>query len=254
MLARLFVALLAVLMSFLLACGLAFAQAERAASLKIAVASNFSQVAEELIDVFQQQSSIDARLSIGSTGKITSQIEFGLNIDVFLAADSERPAYLIKQGLVPSNESMTYAIGRLVLWSPRAGLELNQGSLEAANLKHLAIANPRLAPYGRAAQESINAFGISADVQKKLVYGENVSQALQFALSGSAELALIARSQFVALASGSAWLVPDDNHKTIKQQAVRLSSASSAILFMQFLESEGARTIIAKYGYELPHG
>ena len=107
MLARLFVALLAVLMSFLLACGFAFAQAERAAPLKIAVASNFSQVAEELIDVFQQQSSIDARLSIGSTGKITSQIEFGLNIDVFLAADSERPAYLIKQGLVPSNESMT---------------------------------------------------------------------------------------------------------------------------------------------------
>lgn len=254
MLSRLFSVTSWLIAAYLFGLTVAYAQTQQSETLRIGVASNFSQTATELIQVFERQSSIDTQLSIGSTGKITSQIEFGLQLDVFLAADSKRPAYLIDQGFVSNNKSITYAIGRLVLWSPRADLELNQESLIKPSLHHLALANPKLAPFGRAAHESLKSLNAWSFLKNKIVYGENVSQALQFALSGNAELALIAQSQFIALGRGSAWLVPANLHTPIIQNAVQLRASSQVSLFMQFLVSDTARAIIAKYGYELPHG
>lgn len=254
MLARFVAASLSGLLSFVLTSNILFAQPSQHRPLRLAVASNFSNTATELVALFEQQTTIDTQLSIGSTGKITSQIEFGYAVDVFLAADVERPLYLIKKGLVPGNERLTYALGRIVLWSPIENLKLDQNSLQASSLRYLAMANPRLAPYGRAAQQAIEALSVDEVLQDKVVFGENVSQTLQFARSGNAELAFVARSQFIALNEGSAWLVPNNMHEPIEQQAVKLSESSAASLFMQFLASDSARAIIAKHGYELPHG
>ena len=237
-----------------LASSVLFAQQKKHESLRVAVASNFSATAVELLELFEQQNDVDTQLNIGSTGKLTSQIEFGLDVDVFLAADRERPTYLIEKGLVIGDKGFTYALGRLMLWSPKANTVIDKQTFDDDNLKHLAMANPRLAPYGRAAQQTIEAMGISLQLKDKIVFGENVSQTLQFARSGNAEYAFIAQSQYLALGSGSTWLVPQTMYDPVEQHAVQLSQSSIASLFMQFLDSETARDIIVKHGYGLPNG
>lgn len=223
------------------------------ASINVAVASNFSNTAAELVDVFEQQTSINTQLRIGSTGKLASQIQFGLDVDVFLAADVKRPKYLIDNGFVPTNEGVVYAHGRLVLWSPVDDLKLNKSALESLSLKRVAIANSRLAPYGTAARQAMVSLGVDASLKDKLVYAESVSQALQFARSENVDLAFIANSQFLALNSGSGWLLPESLHEPIKQQAVQLSTRKFATMFMQFLSSDVAREIISKHGYQVPN-
>jgi len=168
---------------------------------------------------------------------------------VFLAADKERPELLEKKGLAVQDSRFTYAVGRLALWSRDPLMVDNKGAvLGSTNYRHLAIANPKTAPYGAAAEELLS----NMELTPNLVFGESVGQAYQFASSGSAQLALIAYSQIKTLDSGSYWLVPADLYQAIEQQAVLLTNTRSAKNFVRFLQSETARTLIASHGYLTP--
>ena len=220
-----------------------------AAEVKVAVASNFAATARALVKEYALVSHDSIRLLVGSTGKHTSQIQHGLRVDVFLAADSARPKLLEQSGHAVEGSRFTYATGRLALWSKDSLLVDAKGEiLRSPDFKHLAIANPRTAPYGIAAKEVLSTLSIAP----KLVYGESVGQAFQFASSGSAELALIAYSQVKNLNSGSYWLVPSELHQAIEQQAVLLSDSSASKKFIRFLKSEAALSLIASHGYLRP--
>ena len=219
------------------------------APLKIAVASNFATTARALVAEYSNNSDDEIVLLIGSTGKHTSQIRHGLTVDVFLAADSARPALLEQSGLVIEGSRFTYALGRLALWSNDPSLIDAKGEvLKSSNFNYLAIANPKTAPYGVAAKEVLSAMAVSPN----LVYGESVGQAFQFASSGNAELALVAFAQVNGLSGGSQWLVPNELHQAIKQQAVLLNESATARRFIEFLKSEAALTLIESHGYSRP--
>ena len=220
----------------------------------VAVASNFHKTAESLAQTFTESTGINVRLSSGSTGKLYAQIINGAPFDLFLAADSERPARLVEAGV--ANSRRTYAIGVLVLWS--ADDSLNARSCETAfrddRKGRLSIANPATAPYGRAATEFLEAAGLSRTYAGRLVTGENVSQALQFADRGGARFGLVALSQAEEFpAPGCQWQVPSDLYTPIKQQAVLLNRSAdndAARQFEAFLFGEG-QSLIAESGYQV---
>lgn len=194
----------------------------------------------------------------GSTGKHNAQIRNGAPFDVFFAADAIRPERLERDGLTVVGTRTTYAVGRLVLWSARpryvdAGGEVLRGD----DFRHLAIANPKLAPYGRAAEEVLRAFGVWEEVSGRLVRGENVAQTLHFIQSGNAELGFVAYSQLRAMgqqADGSSWEIPRELYSPIEQQVVLLKDTSDARALLAFVQSEEARKIISDFGYALPPG
>ncbi len=235
--------------------------------VRVAVASNFADTARILASQFEQiqaaqNQDVSVQLRIGSTGKITSQIEFGLAVDVFLAADQQRPQILIDKGLAKAKYD--YALGRLVLWH-RGGDDLS--ALAALTQKQskphkppvLAMANPRLAPYGRAAQEVLDHLGLSQQSTNhiKLVRGESVSQSLQYVLSASAEFGFIAYSQYLALKQkqpvpGEIWMVPPELYAPIVQSAVLVNESPLAQAFFDFLKGDEASAVIIQSGYFLP--
>jgi molybdate transport system substrate-binding protein len=220
-----------------------------AAQIKVAVASNFASTAEVLVAKYAELSDDKIVLLVGSTGKHTAQIQYGLPVDVFLAADSAMPSLLEGSGLVVEGSRQTYALGRLALWSKDPLLvDANGAVLTTSAFKRLAIANPKTAPYGRAASQVLSNLGI----QPSVVYGESVAQAFQFANSGGAELALLALSQVIDLQQGSFWLVPSELHSPIEQQLVLLNDVQSARNFISFLLSEQALSIIESHGYTRP--
>jgi len=220
--------------------------------LRLAVATNFIDTARDLVHEFEKQSDYRYVLSSGSTGKLYAQIINGAPFDVYLAADSERPLRLENAGLAVPGSRFTYAIGRLVLWS-RYDNYVRPGAFpDIETFAHLAIANPRLAPYGRAARETLHALDAWQTVKAKLVLGESIGQTFQFVASGNAQLGLIARSQLPP-DTGSAWLIPPHFHQPIEQQAVLLNEQPAATAFMNFLQSPAARKLIRDHGYDL-HG
>ncbi|UTW45142.1 molybdate ABC transporter substrate-binding protein [bacterium SCSIO 12696] len=227
-------------------------------TIDVAVASNFLAAAKALKADFEQRTEYRLKLVPGSTGKHYAQIVNGAPFDVFLAADSDRPIALEQQQKV-TGKRFTYAVGRLVLWSQDPKLVSGGEVLYAKNLSRLAIANPKLAPYGRAAQQVLNALKIDAP-NWTLLRGENINQALHFVHSGNAELGFVALSQLVALHMrhdvdtelGSYWLVPATLYDPIEQQAVPLSSNLATDVFMTYLNSPAGRDIIRRYGYQLP--
>lgn len=227
-----------------------------AADLHVAVASNFSRPMQALARRFQEHSGHRVLLSFASTGKHYAQIRNGAGFDLLLAADVERPGLLEQQGLIVPGSRFTYAIGRLILWSPQPERVDAEGRiLEQGEYKHLAIANPRLAPYGRAAQQILQSRGLWRSLQKKLVRGENVGQAYQFIKSGQVALGFVSLAQVQQPGQsikGSFWLVPSDQHDPIEQQLVLLSDEAPARELLRFLRSEQAREIIRNYGYEMP--
>ena len=219
----------------------------------ITVAANFAKPAERLIQGFAAESGHQIEISTGSTGNLAAQIRNGAPFTLFLAADERRPAELEAEGLAVAGSRFTYAVGRLVLWGPdpRWVLIDPAASLKDPELKHLAIANPELAPYGRAAQEALMALGVWDAVQQKLVRGEDIAQTYQFVASGNAELGFVALSQ-VLDQSGSRWEVPQDLYTPIRQQAVLLrpgEGSPAAKAFLDYLRSEPAREIIRAAGY-----
>lgn len=221
--------------------------------IRVAAASNFRETSTELARVFEAASTHEVVLIFGSTGKHYAQVINGAPFDVMLAADSARPEKLEKTGLAIQGTRFTYALGRLALWSPEPGYVDSEGKvLSEAAFRHLAIANPVLAPYGQAAREALEALGQWDRLRPRLVMGENVGQAFQYVTSGNAELGLLAWSQLPregARPAGSWWLLPENLHQPIAQQAVMLKDSAAARAFLDFLGSAEGVAIIRRHGY-----
>ncbi|HEY8887025.1 MAG TPA: molybdate ABC transporter substrate-binding protein [Gallionella sp.] len=230
-----------------------------AGEVSAAVASNFSAPMRQIVTLFQQQSGNTVKVSFGSTGKFYAQIRQGAPFDVLVAADSATPQRLEDEGLAVGGSRFIYALGRLVLWSAQPGYVDDEGTvLRKGDYSRLAIADPKLAPYGMAAKETLEKLAMWNSIRDKLVMGENITQTYQFAATGNAELAFVALSQVMRdgkVSAGSWWRVPAQMYKPIRQSAVLLSGAkdkAAAQAFLAFLKSEKAAAVIRSYGYELP--
>lgn len=225
-------------------------------SVRVAVASNFADAAGAIADRFEAETGLSVGLSFGSTGKHYAQIVNGAPFDVFLGADIEHPRRLEEAGVGVPSSRFTYARGRLVLWSPIPDLVDPDGRvLGTSAFRFLAIANPDLAPFGRAAREVLEARGLWQVLAERIVRGENVAQSYQFVQSGNAELGFVASSQIVrsgTSASGSVWIVPDSLYTPIDQQALILTDSEGARLFAAFLRRPEIRELIRTYGHETP--
>lgn len=230
----------------------AFTSAADAAPLRLAVASNFLITAEQLASAFEEKTGHRVQISSGSTGKLYTQIRAGAPYDLFMAADSERPERLVNEGLADPQTLRTYAIGQLVIWSPKPGLDLSPDALLKNPPQRISTANPATAPYGRAAKEAMDRLGLNT-LADQLVYGENIAQTYQLTYSGAAELGLIAHSLYRARPVGSIWPVPVQMHGPIKQQMVILKRTTNPELAKQWhswVLSRG-RTLIEAEGYLL---
>jgi molybdate transport system substrate-binding protein len=228
----------------------------RAGEVQVAVAANFTAPMQKIAAQFEQDTGNKAVLSFGATGAFYAQIRNGAPFEVFLAADDETPAKLEHEGLGLSGTRFTYAIGQLALWSAKGRYVDARGDvLRAGRFAHLAIANPRTAPYGAAAVETLKNLNLYERLQPKLVQGENISQTQQFVSSGNAELGFVALSQVWQdgkLGSGSAWIVPSNLHGALRQDAVLLNKGNAnpaARALATYLQSNRARAIIRAYGY-----
>ena len=229
-----------------------------AAEVSVAVASNFTVPMQELASAFEQASGHKARPAFGSTGRFYAQVKNGAPFQVLLAADDDTPAKLEKEGLAVAGSRFTYATGRLVLWSASPGVVDERGEvLKKPGTGRIAIADPRLAPYGAAAVEAMGRLGVARALQPRIVQGENISQAYQFVLTGNAQMGFVALSQVMVdgrIDKGSAWRVPAQLHAPIRQDAVLLNAGKdnpAAAALMAFLRSDSARAIIRAHGYEL---
>lgn len=228
----------------------------RAEVVQIAVAANFSAPARALAEVFAKTTGHEAKLSFGATGAFTTQIKSGAPFDVFMAADDERPARLEKEGDTVPGSRFTYATGQLVLWSAKPGLVDDQGAvLKGGRFGKIAIANPKNAPYGAAAVETLEALGLTAVLQPKLVTGESIGQTYNFIATGNAELGFVALAQVLEggkLKSGSMWLVPARYHAPITQDAVILKRSAgnpAAKAWMALLKTPQSKAFIRSFGY-----
>ncbi|MBK1689345.1 molybdate ABC transporter substrate-binding protein [Rubrivivax gelatinosus] len=226
--------------------------------VQVAVAANFTAPAQKIAAQFEKDTGHVAKLSFGATGKFYAQITNGAPFEVLLAADDETPAKLEKEGQAAPGTRFTYAIGTLVLWSAQPGAVDAQGAvLKSGQFERLSIANPKTAPYGAAAIETMKALGVLDAVTPKLVQGENIAQAYQFVATGNAPLGFVALSQVFedgALKSGSAWIVPAKLHQPIRQDAVVLAKGAAnpaAKAWLAYLKSEKALAIIRAYGYQV---
>ncbi len=248
--------------AFLAACAVALlltASAARGDEVLAAVATNFLNVVTQLEPEFEAQTGHDLRLVAGSTGKLYAQIVNGAPFEVFLAADQERPARLVADGLALEDSRRIYAEGRLALWSPRAEFIEADGArtLRSAGFRRLAIANPELAPYGLAAREVILNLGLESELSGRLVLGENIGQTLALVATGNAELGFIALSQLGALSersSGSHWIVPRSLHSPIRQDVVLLAHAADrpgARAFLDYLRTPAVKDRIRSHGYDV---
>ena len=228
----------------------------RAEELIIAVASNFTAPMQEIAQTFEAQSGHKVQLAFGSSGKLYAQIRHGAPFQALFSADQQIPARLEAEGYAVADSRFTYAEGKLVLWSPHADAVDPSGAVLAQGaFRRLALANPRLAPYGAAAQQALEALGLLNDTRTKWVQGENISQTYQFVATGNAELGLIALSQVMRdgkLIRGSSWIVPPSLYAPIKQDAVILQNGKNSQAlrdFWQFLHSDSVQQRIASFGY-----
>ncbi len=224
--------------------------------VRVAVAANFAPCAQVLVQAFGTKTGQSVEVSTAATGTLYAQISHGAPFDVLLAADAETPEKLEKEGKVEPGSRFTYAIGQLALWSATPNVVDGQGAvLKYSNFKHLAVANPVLAPYGLAAQQVLTKLGLLQALQAKIVTGENVAQVHQFLASGVAELGFVAWSQVQKdgiFAKGSGWLVPLELYRPLRQDAVVLGRGRSrpeVKAWVEFLRSEQGKEIIGNCGY-----
>ena len=224
--------------------------------VQVAVAANFAAPMKLIAAAFEKDTGHKAVLSFGATGKFYAQITNGAPFDAFLAADDETPARLEKEGAAVKGSRFTYAVGKLVLWSAQSGGVDPQGEvLKTGDFKKLAIAAPKLAPYGAAALETITRLGLLSRLEPRIVTGESIGQAFSFVATGNAELGFIALSQVYEngqIKSGSAWVVPEALHSPIRQDAVLLGKGAgnkAAVMLLAFLKTESAQAVIRSFGY-----
>ncbi len=220
----------------------------------VAAAANFAEPLTRLERAFEASHPHRLRVAVGSTGKLYAQVLHGAPFDILLAADQERPMLLERAGLAVPGSRRTYAVGRLTLWSTNP--KRIQGDvaelLEAGAFRRLAMANPALAPYGAAAREVLQGFGLYASLREKIVTAENIGQTYAMVATGNAEIGFVAASGIRETHEGSRWEVPPDLHAPIRQDAVLLAHGAdnpAARRFLQFLQGERARAIISGFGY-----
>jgi molybdate transport system substrate-binding protein len=236
-------------------CGIACSA--QAGEVTVAVAANFARPMQEIAAAFEQDTGHKATLSVGSTGKFYAQIRNGAPFDVLLAADDETPARLEREGLGVAGTRFTYAVGRLVLWSKDPQRVDDQGRvLRAGRFERLALANPKTAPYGAAAVETLEYLDLLTRLRPKFIQGESIAQAYQFVVTGNAELGFVALSQVLThggIGEGSAWIVPRELHAPLRQDALILQAGkdrAAARALLDYLRGERARAIIRSFGYE----
>jgi molybdate transport system substrate-binding protein len=230
--------------------------AAQAGEVQVAVAANFTAPMQDIAALFAKETGHQAELTFGSTGKFYAQISHGAPFDVFLSADDKTAGRLVSDGKAVGTSLVPYALGSLVLWSPDAGMVDAEGKvLATGSFAHLAIANPKLAPYGAAAMQTLDKLGLAESLQPKLVMGENIGQTYQFVHTGNAQLGFVALSQVMKdgkITKGSAWRVPAEMHARIRQDAVVLEHGKdnpAAAALMEFLRSDAAHAVITSYGY-----
>lgn len=241
----------------LLACSLLLSLSVHGETVNVAVAANFTGPMERIAPKFEKATGHKAVIAYGTVGKFYAQIKNGAPFDVLVSADDETSIRLEKDSLAVPGSRFTYAVGKLVLWSAKPGLVDDKGDvLKRGDFRHLAIANPKVAVYGAAAVEVMTKLGVSTALDNKLVFGENITQAYQFAVTGNAELGFIALSQIYKdgqFAPGSYWLVPPSLYPTLKQDAVLLNRGQgnpAADALLAYLKGESAKKVIRAYGYE----
>ena len=227
-----------------------------AGQVQVAVASNMAAPMRRIAADFARATGHEALVALGSTGKFYTQIRSGAPFEVLLAADEETPARLEREGLAVPGTRFTYAIGRLAVWSADPATVDRDGKVLLRHpLGKLAIADPRLAPYGAAALQAMKKLGVLPAWQPDIVQGENIGQAWQFAATGAAPLAFVALAQVMAdgrIARGSAWIVPATLHAPLKQDALLLKPGQSnpaAKALLEYLKSDAARATLRGYGY-----
>jgi molybdate transport system substrate-binding protein len=227
-----------------------------AAEVQVAVAANFALALERIAGGFSAASGHTLKISAGATGKFHSQIVAGAPFEVLIAADDETPKKLVGEGHAVAGSNFTYAIGKLVLWSARPGFVDDQGAvLGSGRFVHLAIANPKVAPYGEAALQVLAARGLAQALAPKLVTGQSIAQAFQFVSTGNAELGFVALSQVAVPGKpvvGSYWRVPQQLYGEIRQDAVLLKPGAdnpAAKALLVYLKSPAAQQLIRSFGY-----
>jgi molybdate transport system substrate-binding protein len=227
--------------------------------IQVAVAANFTTPMQKIAAEFEKETGHKLLLSFGTVGKFYAQMKNGAPFEVLVSSDRETPDKLVRDGLAVEETRYTYAIGKLVLWSAAPGVIDDKGeALKTGGFQHIALANPKLAVYGAAGEAVLRKLGVWEVVQPKLVLAENITQSYQFVASGNAELGFVAWSQIVGadgkIQSGSAWTPPADLYPPIKQDVILLSPGkgkAAALVLVNYLKTEKARSIIRAFGYEL---
>jgi molybdate transport system substrate-binding protein len=229
-----------------------------AGEVQVAVAANFAGPLARIAEGFTAATGHVLKASAGATGKFYTQIISGAPFEVLIAADDETPKKLVAEGHAVAGTNFTYAFGKLVLWSAQSGFVDDQGAVLASDkVKHVAIANPKVAPYGAAAMELIKARGLTDSVTPKLVTAESIAQAYQFVFTGNAELGFVALSQVAVPGKptvGSYWMVPSNLYGEIRQDAVLLKPGAdnpAARALLAYLKSDPAKKLIREFGYGL---
>ncbi len=227
---------------------------------RAAVASNFLTTFQVLVSGFAHKTHHQIVIISGSSGKLYAQIQHGAPFDLFFSADQQRPRLLEKEGAAIQGSRFPYAVGRLTLWSPETNFIYTDGktTLTQQSFAHLAIANPKTAPYGRAAEQTLRSLGLWERIKPRLVYGENITQTFQFVSSRNAELGFVAQSQVLSSNTqqlGSRWDVPPTLHDPIIQEAVLLNQGATnaaAQAFLGYMKTPSAHAIIKQHGYGIP--
>lgn len=241
----------------ILTCVLSYSQITAAEEITIAVASNFLTPMKAIVQAFEANTGHKVNVAYSSSGKIFAQVNFGAPYHAFFSADQDKPSRLVDLGKAIQSTQFTYAIGKLVLWSPDpTAINGTPLPLQASTFRKLAIANPKLAPYGHAALEVLNQLDLTTNTRPKWVMGENIAQTYQFVATSNADLGFVALSQVAKdnqFTQGSGWIIPENLYSPIKQDAVILekgkNSQATAELF-RFVQTQTGKTLIESFGYE----
>lgn len=228
-----------------------------AEDVQVAVAANFTKPMEKIAADFEKATGNKVVAAFGASGKLVEQMKNGAPFEIFLSADQKNPMKLEKENLGVPDSRFTYAIGKLVLWSAKPQFVDDKGAIlsTSSDFQHISIADPKTAPYGKAALAVMEKLGVLDTLKPKIVQGDSIAQAKEFVSSGNAELGFVALSQVIKDTGGSSWMVPQDLYKPLYQDAILLKTGennAAAKAFMSYLASAPAQAVIKDYGYDLP--
>lgn len=229
-----------------------------AEEVTVAVAANFTKPMEKIAADFEKATGNNVILSFGATGKFVEQIKNGAPFQILVAADQDNPMKLETEQFAVSGTRHTYAVGKLVLWSAKPQFVDGNGDIlkTDGSFKHIAIADPSVAPYGKAAVSVMGKMGLLDALKPKIVQGDSIGQAKGFVASGNAELGFVALSQVFQETTGSSWIIPQDLYKPLYQDAILLKTGENSVAakaLLDYLRSPAALTVITGYGYDSPN-